>query len=253
MQRPDRITITSFWLDWLLLPIMLGAAWLTLRWALTDFHLASNLGAQQTALPAWAVSIPLVISAAGWAILGLGSLIREEYWEHRIWCCILALWSLCCLVGAVLILLSFLRGGGGFGVAGILNLVGLALIALMLTLPALMEVPLQAKAVRFSRAWTVLLAVCVGCLLAGMLLGFPYNFPRFGLGIGVLSFFGLGALEISSSQPAFPWLPRLWDLELGQEEFLAGLPRSKVWRVEGLVKLLAAMGCGIILVILSLT
>jgi cytochrome bd-type quinol oxidase subunit 2 len=147
MQRPERITITSFWLDWLLLPIMVGAAWLTLRWALADFRLASNLSAEQAALPVWAVSIPLVISAAGWVILGLGSLIREEYWEHRIWCCILALWSLCCLVGAVLILLSFLSGGGGSGIAGILNLVGLTLTALMLTVPALMEVPLRAKAV----------------------------------------------------------------------------------------------------------
>ena len=33
MKKPERITITSFWLDWLLLPIMLGAGWLTLRWA----------------------------------------------------------------------------------------------------------------------------------------------------------------------------------------------------------------------------
>jgi hypothetical protein len=89
--------------------------------------------------------------------------------------------------------------------------------------------------------------------MAGMLLGFPYNFPKFPLGIGALSLFGLGALEISSSQPAFPWLPRLWDLKLGQEEFFAGLPRSKVWRVEGLVKLLAGIGCGMILVIASLS
>ena len=45
MKKPDRITITTYWLDWLLLPIMLGAGWLTFRWAMADFNLASSLGA----------------------------------------------------------------------------------------------------------------------------------------------------------------------------------------------------------------
>lgn len=78
MKRPDRITITTFWLDWLLLPIMLGAGWLTFRWALADFNLASSLGASATALPPWAVAVPLVLCAVGWVILGFGSLIRAD-------------------------------------------------------------------------------------------------------------------------------------------------------------------------------
>jgi hypothetical protein len=109
MKKPDRITITTFWLDWLLLPIMLGAGWLTFRWALADFNLASSLGASGTALPPWAVAVPLAVSAIGWVILGLGSLIREEYYEHRIWVAILVVWSLSCLIGAGLIVWSFLR------------------------------------------------------------------------------------------------------------------------------------------------
>ena len=252
MRKPDRITITTFWLDWLLLPIMLGAGWLTFRWAMADFRLASSLGAGGAGLPPWAVAIPLAVSAVGWVILGLGSLIREEYYEHRIWCAILIAWSLSCLIGAVLIGLSFLRGDSSLGLAGILSLIGLVLTALMLALPAFMEVPLGDKAVRFSRQWTVLLAACVGCLTAGMLLGFPYNFPRFSLGIGAFCFFGLGLMEIAFSTPTFPWLPRLYDLEMEQETFLPGLPKSNVWRIEGLIKLVIGIGTAAALIVGSL-
>lgn len=164
----------------------------------------------------------------------------------------LILWSLCCLVGAAVIGFDFLRGNSDLGVAGILNLAGLVLTALMLYLPSRMQVPLGAKAVRFSRTWTTLLTVCVGCLLAGLLLGFPYNFPRFSLAIGALSFFGLGALEVTTSTPTFPWMPRLYDLEMEQETFLAGLPKSNAWRIEGAVKLVVGIGTAATLVIASL-
>jgi hypothetical protein len=253
MKRPDRITITSCWIDWLLLPIMLGAGWLTLRWAMADVNLASNLGAQGAALPPWAVALPLTVSAVGWVILGLGSLIREEYYEHRIWVAILAVWSLSCFVGAGLIGLSFLRGNNGFGLAGTFNLIGLVLTALMLSLPAFMDVPLGDRAIRFSRQWTLLLAACVGSLSAGLLLGFPYNFPRFPLGIGAFSFFGLGLVEIDDSAPAFPWLPRLYDLDLEQDVFLAGLPKSTMWQIEGLVKVLIGIVTAAVLISVSLS
>jgi len=253
MKKPDRITITTYWLDWMLLPIMLGLAWLTSRWALADFRLAPSPGAGGVPLPPWAVAAPLAVCAVGWVILGLGSLIRQEYYEHRIWVAILVVWSLSCLIGAGLIGWSCLRGGGGLGLAGVLCLIGLLLTALMLSLPAFMAVPLGAEAVRFSRQWTVLLAACLGCLTAGMLLGFPYNFPRFPFGIGVLFFFGLGALEAATSTPTFPWLPRLYDLDLEQDEFLAGLPKSNVWRIEGVIKLVVGLGAAVILLIVSLS
>jgi hypothetical protein len=99
----------------------------------------------------------------------------------------------------------------------------------------------------------LLLAVCLGCLTAGTLLGFPYNFPRFPFGIGVLFFFGLGALEAATSTPTFPWLPRLYDLDLEQDVFLAGLPESSVWRIEGVIKLLLGIGAAVLLVIVSLS
>lgn len=81
---------------------------------------------------------------------------------------------------------------------------------------------------------------------------YNYNFPRFPLGIGALSFFGLGALEITTSTPTFPWLPRLYDLEMEQETFLAGLPKSKVWRIEGAAKLVVGIGTAATLIISSL-
>ena len=216
---------------------MLGAGWLTFRWALADFNLASSLGASATALSPWAVPVPLAVCAVGWVILGFGSLIRQEYYEHRIWIAILVVWSISCFIGAGLIGWSLLRGNSNFGLAGVLSLIGLGLTGGMLSLPAFMQVPLGAKAARFSRQWTVLLFASLGCLTAGTLLGFPYNFPRFPFGIGALFFFGLGALEVSSSTPTFSWLPRLYDLEMEQETFLAGLPKPNVWRVEGAVKL----------------
>ena len=126
MTKPLKITITSFWFDWLLLPIMLGASWLTLRWALADWHLASELAtAGEVTLPAWAVSMPLFICAASWVVLGFGSLIREEYYEHRIWCAILAIWALSCLFGAGAILCGMMLGSFDFGVAGLLCTTGL--------------------------------------------------------------------------------------------------------------------------------
>jgi len=253
MKKPDRITITSFWLDWLLLPIMLGLGWLTFRWALTDFRTASSPGANGVPLPPWAVAVPLAVCAVGWVILGFGSLIRQEYYEHRIWVAILVVWSLSCLIGAGLIGWSTLTGGSNSGLAGVLSLIGLLLTALMLILPAFMDVPLGADAARFSRRWTALLAACLGCLTAGTLLGFPYNFPRFPFGIGALFFFGLGALEASTATPTFPWLPRLYDLDLEQDVFLAGLPRDNVWRIKGVIKVLIGVGAAAMLVIMSLS
>lgn len=250
MKKPEKITITSFWLDWLLLPITLGASWLTYHWALADFRLASNPD-MPASLPPWAVALPLAVCAVSWVFVGLGSLVREEYYEHRVWVAVLIAWSFSSLIGAGLIGFSFLRGDFTFGLAGALDLIGLVLMAVMLTLPAFMKVPLGISAIRFSRQWTVLLTASAGCLMAGLLLGFPYNFPRFSLGIGAFSFFGLGALEIGISSPAIPWLPRLYDFEMEQETFNAGLPKSTVWRIEGLIKAVVGIGTAIMLIIAS--
>jgi hypothetical protein len=149
MRKPEKITMTTFWLDWLLLPITLGAGWLTFRWAMADFRLASG-PEWGTVISSWAVAIPLAVCAVSWVVVGLGSLIREEYYEHRIWVAVLTAWSLSCLIGAVVIGLGFSRGDNDLGFAGILNLVGLVLMAAMLSLPAFMEVPLGTKAIRFS-------------------------------------------------------------------------------------------------------
>jgi len=48
------------------------------------------------------------------------------------------------------------------------------------------------------------------------------TFPRFPLAIGALSFFGLGVMEIIFSTPTFPWLPRLYDMEMNRKRSLRG-------------------------------
>ena len=251
MKRPDTFTITTFWLDWLLFPIVLGAVWLTLRWALADMSQASNLGTWG-AMPAWVVSIPLFLTAAGWVIIGLGMLIKEEYWEFRMISSGLIIWALCCLIGAGLILLGFLQGDSDFGVAGLLNLIGLVLMALVIVLPACVDHSPIDKVIRVARLWFVLLAVSVGCLMGGMLLGYPYNFPRFPLGIGAFFLFGLGLTEITFSKTSLPWLLRLFQLHIGGREYHDRFPESTAWRTEGLVKLLVGIGTAVIIIIVSL-
>ncbi len=249
MEQPATFTITTFWLDWLLLPIMLILGWFTLRWALSDLKKAAKLKEEKIEnLPAWVISFPLMICAGSWIILGFASLIREEYWEHRVWCIVLVIWSFCTLIGAGFILINFLKRQSGFSTAGFLNLTGLILIPIIICVPAFMEIPTGITAVIFSHIWTVLSIICVGSLLGGMIGGFPYNFPRFALAIGILIFVGLGGIEIDSGQSAFPWFSRIWDLQLEQAEFEAGLPDPAIgWRIMGLIKLLIGLGLGVLL------
>ena len=49
--KPDTFTITTFWVDWAIMPLMLGAAWLTLSWGLADWRKASQLEAGGETLP----------------------------------------------------------------------------------------------------------------------------------------------------------------------------------------------------------
>ena len=180
--RPDTLTITTFWLDWLLMPILLAGAWLTFRWALADSKRASNLEVGgEPFTPAWAFSIPLFIAAAAWVIAGFGTLIKEDYWEMRVIFAAFVLWTLCCMVGAVLLFLNFLRKGRGFGIAGIPSLIGLALMSLLMVLPGLIDHSSPGSVTLVGHVWFPMLAVSVGLLTGGTLLGFPYRFPRFPL------------------------------------------------------------------------
>jgi len=250
MEQPGTLTITTFWLDWLLLPIMLLLGWLTLRWALGDLRKAAKLKKEKVeSLPASTISFPLMICAASWVFLGFASLIKEEYWEHRVWCIVLAIWSFCTLIGAGLILINFLKRQFSFGTTGLLNLIGLTLLPMIICVPAFMEIPAGTDITIFSHVWTVLLVICVGCLLGGMIGGFPYNYPRFALAIGILAFIGLGGIEIDSGQSGFPWFPRIWDLQLEQAEFEARLPDPAIgWRIIGSIKFLLGIGCGLLLI-----
>ena len=249
--KPDTFTITTFWLDWLLMPLLLAGAWLTVRWALADSRQVPDLEAERdSSVPAWAVSIPLFIAAAAWVIAGFGTLIKEDYWEMRVILAAFALWTLCCMVGAVLLFLDFLRKGRGFGVAGILNLIGLALMSLLMVLPGLIDHSSLVNVTLVGHIWFLLLAVSVGLLTGGMLLGFPFRFPRFPLGLGVLFLIGWGLSEIAFSQASFPWLVRIWRLRLGLE-YIDAFPVSVGWQIVGAVKALAGIGTVVILAIAS--
>jgi hypothetical protein len=249
--RPDTFTITTFWLDWLLMPILLAGAWLTIRWALADSKRASNLEAGgEPSAPAWAFSTPLFIAAAAWVIAGMGTLIREDYWEMRVIFAAFVLWTLCCIVGAVLLFLEFLRKGRDFGLAGILSLIGLALMSLLMVLPGLIDHSSPTSVTSVGHGWFVLLAASVGLLTTGTLLDFPYRFPRFPLGLGVLFLVGWGLSEIAFSQASFPWLVRIWRPRLGLE-YVDAFPISVGWQIAGAAKVLVGIGTVVILIIAS--
>ncbi|MBN2323329.1 MAG: hypothetical protein JXQ30_06310 [Spirochaetes bacterium] len=249
--RPDTFTITTFWLDWLLMPILLAGAWLTARWALSDSRQAKDpeIGGKSF-VPAWAFSIPLFIAAAAWVIAGSGTLIKEDYWEMRVIFAAFLLWTVCCMAGAILLILSFLRRGKRPGTAGVFNLIGLALISVLMILPGLIDHSSPAKVTMTGHVWFFLLAVSVGLLTAGMLMGFPYKFPRFPLGLGGLFFIGWGLSEVAFRQASFPWLVRIWKLNLGME-YLEAFPLSDGWRIAGIVKFIVGIGTVAILVIAS--
>jgi hypothetical protein len=160
------------------------------------------------------------------------------------------LWTVCCMAGAILLILSFLRKGEGLGTAGVFNLIGLALISMLMILPGLIDHSSPAKVTMTGHVWFFLLAVSVGLLTAGMLMGFPYKFPRFPLGLGGLFFIGWGLSEVAFRQASFPWLVRIWKLNLGME-YLEAFPLSGGWRIAGIVKFIVGIGTVTILVIAS--
>jgi hypothetical protein len=249
--RPDTLTVTTFWLDWLLMPILLAGAWLTIRWALADVKRASTLQAGgEPVAPAWAFSVPLCIAAAAWVIAGLGTLIREDYWEMRVIFVAFLLWTLCCVVSAALLIANLLGKRRASDVAAVPNLIGLVLMSLLMVLPGLIDHSSPASVTLVGHIWFLLLAASVGLLAAGTLQGFPYRFPRFPLGLGVLFLIGWGLSEIAFSQASFPWLVRIWRPRLGLE-YLDAFLISVGWQIAGAVKVLAGIGAVVILVIPS--
>jgi hypothetical protein len=239
--RPDTFTITTFWVDWTVMPLMLGAAWLTLRWGLADWRKASQFEAKGAILPGWAVFLPLAISALGFVLLGLSMLVKEPYWEHRgLWAGQVLLLA-GCFVGAVLALLEFLRGDSGFGSAVLLSAIGLLLMSMLLVLPALFVNSPPAQYTLAAYLWFGLLVICVGCLTTGMLLGFPYSFARFPLGIACIYAFGIGLMEIGFKRPGFSHLLYVWDFRLELDYVYTG-PEATAWQIAGLAKIVLAVG-----------
>jgi hypothetical protein len=249
--RPDTFTITTFWLDWLLMPLMLAGAWFTARWARADSRMASDSKLRtRSTLPSWLFSAPLFAGAAGWTIAGFGALIKEDYWEMRIIFAAFLLWTACCLVGAVLLFLGALLKDRRLGTAGVLNLLGLVLVSILMVLPGLIDPSSPKNVTLIGHVWFTTLAVATGLLSGGLLLNFPYRFPRFPLGLSGLFFIGWGLSEISFCQSSFPWMVRIWRLGLGPE-YLQGFPVSAGWKIPGAIKLVLGIGVVVVFVIAS--
>jgi hypothetical protein len=248
--RPDTFTITTFWADWAMMPLMLGAAWLTLRWGLADWRRAAQGETRRGILPGWAVSLPLAISALGFVLLGLSVLVKEPYWEHRgLWAGQMLL-TVGSLVGVVLVLLGFRREGSGFSSADVLSAGGLLLMSVMLVLPALFVNSPPGQYTLGASLWLGLLVACAGCLTAGMLLGFPYNFARFPLAIAAIYAFGIGMTEVGFRTTGFPHLIYVWDFRLGLD-YVQASPESTAWQIHGLVKMLLGVGVVVTAIIAS--
>ncbi len=234
MQKPESITITTFWLDWLLLPITFALGIYTFKWAVRDFRKAKR---EKRKLP-FLSSFPLIIAGLSWLMLGPASLIRDEYYEHRVWCLGIAIWALSCLIGGILALISHKKTKSNI-FAGL----GLLLLSFILLYPATIDVPLGDNAVVFSHIWTVLMLICTFLLVKSELLKFRYLYVRLGIAIILLFLFASAALEIPGSQPMGPWFARLWDFKLSQDEFNSLLPISVIWQIDGVVKLVIGTGC----------
>jgi len=204
-------------------------------------------------MPNWVVSIPLLITAASWVIIGLGMLVREEYWEFQMIRSGLISWSICGFMGAGLILLGYMQVTNSFGVSGVLDLMGLLLMSLLIVVPAWIDHSSVGKVIRSARVWFILLTMSVGCLMAGMMFGFPYNFTRFPLVIGAFLFFGLGLTEITFRKTSFPWLLRLFQFDIGGRGYHDRFPESTAWRIIGLVKVLVGIGIAAMLAIILFT
>ena len=213
---------------------MSGLGFLTFQWGLADLGIMVGLGSSTLGA---AITVLLVTCAVGSVIFGFGALIHESYWEHRVYRIVFVAWILCCFIGVVVILLSLLSNPDIFGIAGILNLIGLCLTIVILTVPAYVNVSSGSAASSFSHIWAVLLVIAAMLLTGGMLLNFPYNFTRFPLGVTGAFLLGLGVLEIYFAKPGMIWLPQLWKTQSGNREFLALLPTSSFWKTHGIVML----------------
>jgi len=242
MKKPDHVTITTFWLDWVLLPVTFVVGVVTMRWAFRDYNVAKKLLSKEKSIPPFLYSLPLIITSLAWFIVGPASLIKDEYYEHRIWCGVLALWACACLIGAIVATVNMLMFPKKHVFSAATHTVGLLLVGFSLMFPALIDVPLGHDAVIFSVVWNIIMITCGICFVVGEFKGYPYLFPRIGLAIVLLFFFSAAALEIPISQPVAPWFARLWDFQMSQGTFESGLPTSIWWRIDGLINLVIGSG-----------
>lgn len=250
MKKPDKVSITTYWLDWILLPFMLGLAYLFCRWAVLDYNLASNtlnLGKIFSLI----ATIPLFIIAVTFFIVAFASLIKEEYYELRIWRAVLFIWTVYSFfAGTITLWIYFIVKDINLFKAIFVTL-GFLIIAFVIGFPALIKMLKGRKINIFSHLWTILIFLSSLFLGIGVYAGFPFMYVKFGLGFSLLFFFASGCIEAVSKQPVFPWFPRVWKVEeFGKmEEFIGSLPKRFIWRIIGIIKLLVSVVILIIIIV----
>ncbi len=249
MTRPDTFTITSFWINWLMLPLMLAAAVFTIRWALADRKQSTQQ--EGAKLQNGASFLPLMLAALGFVIAGLGLPIGEAYWGLRVILIGQVIWIACCLVGAALSLIICFHSDQCYRESSILTVIGLVLMAFALIFPGLLNPDNTVMMVFMARTWYVISGTAIVFLIAGILMGFPYRLPRFALVVGGIYHLGLGLAELTFSRTAFPWLIRLWRFGI-DPAYLDAFPVSTFWQIEGAAKVIVGVAVLVIVGLVSL-
>lgn len=242
---------TTFWLDWAMLPIMLGIGWATYGWSRSDVLTAQNVISGTEGYPSWLAGLPLLLSSVSFVVMGFGMLLRNELWEHRL----LNIGQVLLIIGSIVGLLFILYGSVvkafPFQLPEQLTVLGLLVLSCVLVWPAFLDPNQKEKITAHGRIWLIVFVIGVALLAAGTIHGFPFLFPRFGLGVGSIYLIGLGMTEIMFKKPAFAWMVTLWRVDLGRE-YVLNYPASSYSQAEGWVKTIVGLGAGAILVLVAL-
>lgn len=229
-------TITTFWLDWLLVPFVIIGAYFILKWAKKDFRHKRD---SSDIFPSLFYSFPLIFIAIGWLITGFAMLIKEDYWEMKVFSFVFLMWTIGCIIGTLLLIPKIFRKTRG-GNKPLFEIGSIGLLSLLMLTPLIIPDNLFAIIDYFSHIWFLFLILSTLLSLKVMLIRSPYMFSRFPFVLGNFFLIGWGISEITFQQNSFPWLIRIWKPELNLE-YLDNFPHSQVWIIFGTLKLLISL------------
>jgi len=98
--------------------------------------------------------------------------------------------------------------------------------------------------------WFGLLIIAIGFLIAGRLIGYPFIFPQFALGLCSVYTFGLRLMEICFRRISFNSLLYIWGFSLGLD-MVTQQPEAASAPVLGVMKMLLSIAIGVILFVVT--